>query len=426
MKRFMKKIDNKFSAIVLVLLLALISESFLLMYQPRLTLVDTKTANLQKLADLVEKNCLTSSWKPACYDQEVPKLMPRISMEDAFKVVKLIQNQDQRYIYCHVVAHKLSFQEAAKNRDAWKDVITRCPTSFCNNGCLHGALMERFNNEVLTDAQIALIKSDLADVCEPRGQWHPVEMERSMCYHGLGHMYMFITDANLAKSLALCEFTGKKEDGRNYIQTCSQGVFMILYQPLEPEDSALVKNIAPKNKAERDKLCKPYSGLYWQSCMVESWPLFRDKVMVRYNNDLNANPKELASACSYAKNSEVELNCYQTWFSILAVELLIDHEDPKNEFHKYFQMCSDLPSSIKEQCFTFGAFRLVQIDPIAYYQKALKLCEAAASYGFDKPCYERLIQVSTYFYSRGTPQFTEYCQGFPVSWREQCLDVRHN
>lgn len=416
----MKKSDKKFRLITSVLIFVFaLGMIFLISTEAENSASDSK---LQKLADKVEEDCSDSSWKPGCYDEEIPKLMSSVSMEDAFKVVKLIQKKDDRYLYCHVVAHKLSYQEAAKNPDAWKDVITRCPTSFCNNGCLHGSLMERFNSEILTDEQIEFIKPDLMDVCEPRGDWNPVEMERSMCYHGLGHMFMFITDANINKALDLCELVSKKEDGRNYMQTCSQGVFMILYQPIEPEDFALIEKIAPKNIKERDQLCSNYNDLYFKSCIVESWPLFINKVLEYNNGDKIANAIELTKACNFVPNSDVEINCYENWFSVLATELLITSKDPKDEYRKYFDLCLNLPDRMKGKCFDYGAYRLMQIDPV-YEDKALGLCAKAQTYGFGDGCYTRLIRDSIYFFKSDSVEFKQYCESFPVSWTEKCLNM---
>jgi hypothetical protein len=220
--------------------------------QAQTTKTDAK--QLTTFTSTILKTCASSdpNMSHACYDREIPKLMDsptNISMEDAFEVTKHIVEQDPTYAHCHVLGHKLSGKEMKKDPSKWKDVITRCPTEMCNNGCLHGSLMERFNTEYLSDAQIEQLKPDLEDVCEPRDSWHPREVERSMCYHALGHLNMYITRADINKSLELCKLIGTKPDGRNYVETCTHGVFMILYQPIEAEDIALVKG---KNSNQRN------------------------------------------------------------------------------------------------------------------------------------------------------------------------------
>src|SRR5688572_29551570 len=131
----------------------------------------TKQKTMSHYADQVYAKCKNAGFPPSCYDEEIPKLMDKISMEEAFEVTKYVQQKDTRYLYCHVLAHKLSYREVDRDLNKWKDVVSRCPATFCNNGCQHGALMRRFNAESLTPEQIDQIKPDLSDVCEPRGAW---------------------------------------------------------------------------------------------------------------------------------------------------------------------------------------------------------------------------------------------------------------
>ena len=203
--------------------------------------------SLQEHADIIFKKCASQDYSKGCYDAEIPKLMSILSMEEAFDIARLIQKKEPKYLECHVLGHYLSERETAKDPTKWKDVVARCPATMCNNGCPHGALMARFGNETefLSDQQIEEIKPDLMDACEPRGAWNPAEVERSMCYHAMGHLNMYATNANIDKSVELCNEIGVKEDGRNYVQTCTEGVLMSVYQPLGPEDVALVEAIRP-------------------------------------------------------------------------------------------------------------------------------------------------------------------------------------
>lgn len=401
---------------LLLIALILVESSVLINFFP-----SNSNLTLQAYADQVIAACNSEQWKPGCYDKQIPRLMDKISMEDAFQVVRFVQQADSKYLYCHVVAHELSYKEAQKDPDGWKDVITRCPSTLCNNGCLHGSMMERFNNESLTDEEITEIKPELLDICEPRGSWHPVEMERSMCYHGMGHLFMFMTSADITKSLALCEYTGIKKDGRNYVQTCSQGVYMILYQAIEPEDAALVEKIAPKSLKERDQLCSKFSDLYWESCMTESWPLSRALVMHPQTTPHQpVDFEQLNIACAYAKQTSIQTKCYETWLSMLVTILLVDMNDQQTQFQTYSDMCLNIPPQVKDRCFSFGAFRLVQIDPV-FSKKALALCSEAEKYQSDIACYSELAKNANNFFNSGAPQAVEYCEVFPVNWRESCL-----
>ena len=100
--------------------------------------------SLDKYATGIVKKCSSASYKPTCYEKEVPMLMDSISMEEAFQVTRIIQDLDKSYQYCHVLGHELSARETAKDPGKWKDIIPRCPSGLCSNGCIHGAFQERF------------------------------------------------------------------------------------------------------------------------------------------------------------------------------------------------------------------------------------------------------------------------------------------
>ncbi len=401
----MSKIKKIFPFVVLgLMLLAGVSLQF------------KRPQSIRELASVVMQRCTNFSYPVTCYEQEIPKLMDSLSMEEAFEVTKIVQDQDPRLLYCHVLAHKLSFREAEKSPEAWKDVITRCPTTTCNNGCLHGAMMERFKDEVLNEDQLAALEPELPNLCEPRNNWVPVEDERSMCYHGLGHLFMFITGADIDRSLALCEYVGQKSDGRNYVQTCSQGVFMILYQPLEPEDFALIAGVAPRDKKTRDELCGRYSGLYWESCMSESWAMFKDQMLNASDPQHLINPRTIIEFCAYAKTDLILQKCIETTLSMAAVVLVVDHSDVA----QYDKLCRALPTKVQGRCYSFGAFRMLQIDPRLVH-KALSICEIARMAGFEEQCLGEMTSQAKKIFHPGTVEQREYCTLLPQSWRERCV-----
>ncbi|MBI3577151.1 hypothetical protein HY086_03895 [Candidatus Gottesmanbacteria bacterium] len=354
--------------------------------------------------------CANRQFTPACYDEEIPKLMDRptnLTMEETFEVTRLIQKKDSKYLYCHVLAHSLSYKETGKDLTKWKDVVARCPTTMCNNGCQHGALMRRFNSETLTDAEITKVTPDLANVCEPRGKWHPVEVERSMCYHALGHLNMFVTGADVKKSVGLCQNVGTKPDGRNYIQTCTEGTLMTIYQPLEAEDRALVKGIVP-TKESMASFCKQFMGEAYHACHRESWPLFVDQVH---------RPDGLVAFCSYTDDMSEQRKCYATALNIITVYLVIGNE---NKTDKISDFCRALPGDFGNLCFASAARRMVQIDP-KLITGALAICVKAAHYQLGDQCFNELIRFSSLTYHKGSEDIGRYCGTFPGAWREKCL-----
>jgi len=366
--------------------------------------------SVQKYADTIFQKCSSQGYSRVCYDKEIPRLMETISMEEAFAVARLIQEKDPKYLECHVLAHYLSEREAAKDPSRWKDVVARCPVSMCNNGCPHGALMARFGNqeEFLSDEQIDEIKPDLMDVCEPRGIWNPTEVERSMCYHAIGHLNMYATNADINKSVDICKEIGVKKDGRNYVQTCTEGVLMSVYQPLGPEDTALVAAIKP-SRDKLDSFCANYTGEAFHACHREAWPLFFPEIL---------QPLGLKKLCTYTEDEEQQIKCYSTIMNLITVILVIDN----NSIESLKDFCTGLPDERVGLCFENAARRLIQIDPL-YAEKAVEICGVAETVSVGRECYTRLVTYASVSFHLGSEEFIGYCKKLPAPWDKQCLNT---
>lgn len=364
----------------------------------------------EKYADEIIETCSGFDYRPTCYDKEIPKLTDTLSMEETFEVTRFVTQKDPGYLHCHVLAHYLSENETAKDPTKWKDVVARCPIAMCNNGCPHGALMQGFKNDsgFLTEEQIEEVKPDLEDVCEPRDGWRPAEEERAMCYHGLGHLNMYITDANIDKSLEICNQVGVKDDGRNYIQTCTAGVFMSVFQPLGPEDRALVDDIRPL-KEEVSSFCDGYSGEAFNACMRESWPFFHQEVL---------EPHGLTNFCSYTDDYQEQKKCYGTVMNMITVYYITN----KDDLEGLSDFCSGLPEEWTGICFSNSARRLIQIDAL-YTDKALDVCLEAKNKGVGDECYDILVGFGAINFHVGSEEFIKYCSSFPSPLDKKCLGV---
>src|SRR5687768_3358537 len=228
--------------------------------------------SLQKYANKALSKCARSDNRAVCYEEEIPKLNKFISMEDSFEITSLVQDKDKDFVYCHTLGHKLAGLEVSKDPDAWKVVAARCPVGVCSNGCLHGAFQEKFREEYLTNDKVDKIKGDLENICEKREGFDPSDLEQASCYHALGHLFMYITNADINKSVALCDELAIKNDGRDFRGVCFDGSFMQIFQPLEDEDISLVAGKVPK-KEEIYDYCFMFKGEKRYSCWTESWPL---------------------------------------------------------------------------------------------------------------------------------------------------------
>lgn len=381
----------------------IIGGELIVLFSPGLSTI-WKGSNLplEAYAKRVLAACKDAEYRPSCYDREIPKLMDDISMEDAFKVTWLVQEEDGEYHYCHVLGHALSAKEVKKDPSKWKEVVSRCPSGMCSNGCIHGGFQERFRTDHLTDAQVNDIKGDLKIICEDRPNWHPTGLEQASCYHALGHLTMYLTAGDIAKSLALCADIAIKEDKRDFSQLCFDGAFMQIFQPLEPEDFALVKGKQP-TKEQLPAFCDAYQGKHRASCLSESWPLFFDELQT---------PKGLVDFCSRTQPEERN-RCYSALFYVLTAQF-------KFEIPPIRDYCTGLPQEVKGLCFANAASRMIETD-YRNIDKAEQLCNEAKAQGVDTQCYDELLFYSSYNFHPQSAEFLHLCNGLPEPWRSKCL-----
>jgi hypothetical protein len=367
-------------------------------------LVFDKNSSLEKYAEDILANCSSVTRRQSCYDVEIPKLLGRISMEGAFGVTRLIQEKDSGYFYCHVLGHNISAKETSKDPDKWKDVVARCPSNLCSNGCIHGAFQERFRAEALPDAAIEELKPELLGVCEKRPGWNPTNMERATCYHALGHLTMYMTDANIHKSTTLCEEITQDAGSQRFTPICFDGAFMQIFQPLEPEDFALVEGKQP-SKEELNFFCNQFTKEERGSCWNEGWPLFFEEVKT---------PSGLVKFCSTLQdNPSQEKRCYDALFYVLTAQFKLDPERVKN-------FCGGLLHEKRAQCVSNAATRMIETDK-HLIKRSVDLCESAKIFDAHKECYDELVRFSTYNFLRGSPEALDLCANLPEPWGNTCL-----
>lgn len=369
------------------------------------SLLKTGESRLEKYAEGILEACKNEKYRPSCYDREIPNLMDKISMEDAFRVTSIVQDKDRSYQYCHVLGHELSAREVRKDPSSWKDVVTRCPSGMCSNGCLHGGFQEKFRTEYLPPEEIPKIKPDLIDLCEKRGNWNPTGLEQASCYHALGHLTMYVTNADIPKAIELCEETSLKDKGRDYRQLCYDGVFMQIFQPLEPEDFALVKGKQP-SKEEVLVFCGKYEGKIKASCLSESWPLFSNEIK---------NPEGAVNFCGLQEENQKN-RCYSALFYVVTAQFNFDLQRIKN-------YCLGLPEKIQGLCFANAASRMIETD-YRNIDKSVSLCLESPK-NANEMCFEELIFYSKYNFPANSTESRHLCESLPEPWAKKC-EVRNN
>lgn len=390
--------------VLFVLFILLLIEGIVVLYPDFSKPQRYQSSSLQKFADEIFSKCKNSSYRPTCYDKEVPKTMKKVSLEQAFEIVRLIQKLDPgAYEYCHVVGHKLSAEETKKNPDKWKDVITRCPSGLCSNGCIHGAFQERFRTESMTDAQIKKIQGDLEAVCEPRGSWKPTGLEQATCYHAIGHLLMYVTKADADKASSFCDQIAMRFKRQNLLNVCYDGVFMQIFQPLEPEDFSLIKGKEIK-KEQHVPFCNRFDAKKRASCLNEGWPLYFDEIRT---------PQGLLNFCDLQATPSSKDRCFHALFYVLTAQFNFDETKIKN-------LCNDLPEKRKGDCYANAASRFIETDR-QMIQKSIELCKYAQTVGVGDRCFNELIIYSTFNFHKRSSDYFSLCNGLPQPWKSKCL-----
>lgn len=362
----------------------------------------TQRTATQMIANRIVGICAEKPSTAVCYDKEIPKLLDHgVTFEKSFEVTRLIQSKDTSYTFCHVLGHALSAKETKKDPSKWKNVVARCPSGVCSNGCIHGAFQERFRSEFVEPGQMDAVKAELVGVCEPREGWAPTKLEQGACYHALGHLFMYMTNADVGVSGGLCDELVVVHKENDFRRTCYDGAFMQLFQPLEPEDTALVWGKTPV-RSLHPTFCSAYSGAKHTACMSEGWPLYMPGI---------TDPKEFASYCSLFSENEKN-QCYIMSSLIMVVQFQFD-------MPRVRAFCTGLPEERVGACFASVATRLIEID-WKNTDEAVQWCGSAERDEAKKACFDELVIQSTFTYHPGSREYQHLCAILPAPWGEAC------
>ena len=369
---------------------------------------EMNSRNLAKYAELVIEKCSSKRFRPACYDEEIPKLMDDVTMEQAFEVAKIVQERDAQYGYCHVLGHNLSAREASKDISKWTDVIRRCPPGICSNGCLHGAAQERFRGETLIDAQIEELKSEIVGVCDPRPDWHPTGLEEAECIHGLGHLSVYLTGANMKKSLDVCDSIAATSGGGDLKPLCYEGAFMQIFQPLEEEDIGLAKGKAPEERGKLRSYCESFgSKERAEACWREGWPLYRDEV---------STPTGARDYCEQSTSVPARDHCYNMIFWVKAQGLNYDEEGMSG-------FCDGIDGSVRGMCYGSMANAIIH-GGWRNVTAAANFCSLAKDGDSRDECYGLIIKFATYNVAPDSEYFSKLCGNLPDPYKGRCFGMK--
>ncbi len=368
---------------------------------------EKRAYDAKKIAQDIVSVCKTHADGSSCYENEVPRLYPKLSVSEIFEVIRHVRTQDVAYQFCHVLAHKLGERVVAEDPSSWIEAISLNPADgLCSNGFVHGVTGGRFRAEVLSSSTIEAFIDDFTAACVPRASWNASDLDRAICYHGMGHLYDFITDADIPKALALCSRTAPEE----YERTCVEGVFMQIYQPLEPDDFELIKRMNP---APTKSTVRNYCALYKKSeyvgaCLRESWPYFKEGI-----KDGTA----VVTFCSGQPTVAQTEFCYQTVSALVGRMSLDAIED-------IAQTCSNFPPAWQASCFGYGAESVLQEDRNEA-AKAFSVCLLAPQ-SEQQACFKHLLSHANFIFGMATDSYYNFCKALPVALQDECLAGMQN
>lgn len=361
---------------------------------------------IDSAVEKVVKTCAGEPDRALCYENTVPALLDIMSLEHVFSVVRLLRHTDTSYQFCHVLAHKLGERVVAKDPAKWLDAIALNPQDgLCSNGFIHGVIGGKFRAEVLDGETLDALIPDFSLACEPRENWRASLLDQAMCYHGMGHLYVFITDADIPAALALCEKTSRSSTG-DFRRVCIEGVFMQLYQPLEPDDFLMLERmqVKPTPGTERAYCALFEKDEYEGACLRESWPYSR--------NQLLEEEGAAVRFCSGQPNQTEEQACYDTVFSVLGRQTL-------GRSSLAVEQCLALPDDLKEECVGRVALSYLEEDR-EDGAAAVGFCRALPGEDTEH-CLSFLAARASFVFGTDEIRLWKFCSRLPSVLRKECI-----
>ncbi len=308
-----------------------------------------------------------------------------------------------------MLAHKIGTRVVAEDPSKWLDAIPQNPTDgLCSNGFIHGVIVGRFSSATLDDATINKYLPDFAIACEPRESWHPSRLDQAMCYHGMGHLFDFITSADLPKALSLCNRVANSPTG-DYRQVCVEGVFMQIYQPLEPDDFALIRHLQVKPTAQNVRsFCASFKDpQFVGACLRESWPFFKDAILQGTGAE---------AFCSGQPDASQTSRCYESISSIVGRQTL-------GSVDKTILACNNFPAAQQSTCYSASAGAILE-EGRGDATAAIALCKAGEPV-IGQTCIQDLVQRSQFIFGAHSKDRDAFCKLVPSSLKTICITETH-
>lgn len=222
--------------------------------------------NNNKSHENVNKFCKDSTNKNVCTSETFAYIAKNNPLDKTLDILSNYRAQNSSQVGCHLIAHKISFEEVSKNPKNWLSIFSKVTSGECTGGFLMGAMEAK----KYYDKKFVLSQKTIASACDEISRINEGEGKLT-CYHITGHLLLVESGGDVNKTLAKC--SGLEEE---FKYECFAGVFMEnLYRiNLTQHD---ISNQFDWNEKELDKqidYCSSFDGLISRACFRELSHMF--------------------------------------------------------------------------------------------------------------------------------------------------------
>lgn len=150
------------------------------------------------------RRCFDNNGENRCYMNVANMFFTAYPLHEILDTFKREEGKEEVFSRCHEVTHFLGRLEYEKTNDT-KKALSTC-TGVCHGGCYHG-VMEGYLKDKLSDVSLPTdeqLGREVAGMCGDASDYDSTRLYGE-CLHGVGHALMFVTEADLPRSLRLCD-----------------------------------------------------------------------------------------------------------------------------------------------------------------------------------------------------------------------------
>ncbi len=342
----------------------------------------------------------------SCYEKLVPEMYPQYTVTELAEIVRLVMTIDPLYTYCHIIAHKIGGRVVAEDPSKWVEAIHLDPPgTLCEGGYLHGVLAERFRADVLTESQIKEAMPDFKRACSAQVDWDPTPFQQMNCFHGMGHLFMNLTDYDVQRSIQLCHDTvpvGLQEGPR----PCYTAMFMHIYDVKSADHEFLVQKLPVNpNTPERVKqFCALFDDpMVHGTCLSRSSVLFPDLLKGIGINEF----------CSWQNDDLEKRHCFARTYLRLTYSMLYENDAAHPP-------CARVEPEHTEACYAEAAITIARQNLSDDILAAVRFCDTNTPAKFHDSCLRALASDSAYIFHKDTPEWKAYCDLFTGAAKDVC------